>query len=62
MGYVFPTSLMDKLLEAKTQEERTEAFEEMMEGYNRYREGMRSGLFGLVIGLALFPKSKDKKL
>lgn len=62
MGYVFPKSQMDKMLNAKTEDERRKAVKEMLDGYNGYRAGMRKGIFGAIIGNALFPESKDRKL
>jgi hypothetical protein len=61
MGYVQPTSLMKQLGDPDPEVSR-QAAKEMVDGYNRYREGMRSGLFGLLIGRAMFPASKDRKL
>lgn len=61
MGWVAPTSVMEAL-KSPDPLKRQAAARQHLEGYNRYRAGMREGVFGLIIGRAMFPESKDRKL
>lgn len=63
MGYVPPNSLMKKFKDGNEQE-RMEACKQMLAGYDNYKRGMRSGIFGAIIGKAIFsdpdkPRSSD---
>lgn len=62
MGYVPMSSELNRLKSAITKEEKHEAATCIIQGYNRYRAGMRSGLFGAVFGWAIFPASGDMPL
>lgn len=61
MGYVFLSSDIE-LLKHPDQAVRKATIKNMLSGYESYKQGMRSGLFGLTIGRFIFltPAPKDK--